>query len=236
MSSLEVPVFSIESALAAQSGGADRIEFCSGQAEGGLTPSYGNIIMAKKHLRIPFHVMIRPRAGDFFYTDKAFELMRRDILVCKELLADGVVFGMLDEKGHVDKIRCKELVEFARPMSVTFHRAFDLVEDPFKALEDIVETGFDRILTSGMQKTAIEGAGLIAELVKNAGIRIIIMPGAGINASNLSELKRITKACEFHASCKMLKTRPELTQRPVADEFINWETDAKLVRQLKSLL
>ena len=240
---LEVPAFSIESALAAQTGGADRIELCSGFLEGGLTPSYAMILSARKYLNIPFFVMIRPHGGDFLYSDTDFEMMRKDIRTCKEIMADGVVFGMLDEQGRVDKIRCSALVEMAKPLTVTFHRAFDMVSDPFKSLEDIISCGFSRILTSGLQQNAIEGAEMISALIKIAGNRISIMPGSGINAGNLPLLIHKTNAIEFHASCKALKEsqmkyRKQHIRMSAGEttEFQKWETSIEKVKELKSIL
>lgn len=153
-------------------------------------------------VQIPLYVMIRPRGGDFLYSDDEFEIMKTDILRCKELNCDGVVFGLLNEDGSIDKKRTAQLAALAYPMGVTFHRAFDRCANPFEALEDIIETGCERILTSGQHKTAIEGTALISDLIKQADERIIIMPGSGVNSSNIIELAEKTGAVEFHSSAK----------------------------------
>jgi len=197
---LEITVNSITSALIAQNSGADRIELCDNFAEGGTTPSAGAIQLARKHLTIELFVIIRPRGGDFLYNDIEFEIMKQDIIFAKEAGIDGVVFGILKEDGTVDHDRNLELVQLAGPMQTTFHRAFDMTVDPFKAIEDIISLGFNRILSSGQKPTAIGGAGLLAELVKMTEERIILMPGSGIDEDNISYLASRTKAREFHGS------------------------------------
>lgn len=197
---LEIIGFNIESCIAAQEAGAHRIELCSNPSEGGITPSYGFIKAALEKLSIELYVMIRPRGGDFFYADDEFEIMKADVKTCKKLGCDGIVIGMLQKDGSIDKKRCKELVVLAYPLGVTFHRAFDRTEDPFNALEDIIETGCERILTSGQQPKAIDGAQIIKKLIAHADDRIIIMPGSGVNAENIISLAENTGAKEFHSS------------------------------------
>jgi copper homeostasis protein len=199
---IEIVVYNIESALNAQEGGADRIELCDNPSEGGTTPSFGMIEQVRNHVAIQVFVMIRPRGGDFCYTDLEVEAMKRDIEVCKQLKVDGVVFGILDQDGRIDKARCKELIEFARPLGVTCHRAFDMTRDAYEALEDCIDAGFDRILTSGRQPSAPEGSELIRELVKHGGKQIVIMPGSGINEQNVKELIEVTGVTEIHFSAK----------------------------------
>lgn len=196
---IEVVVYNLESALKAQEGGADRIELCDNPADGGTTPSYGIIESIRANLSIDVFTMIRPRGGDFLYSNYEFHAMKRDIAQCQKLSVDGVVFGILDADGTIDKKRCQELIAKARPLKVTCHRAFDMTRDPFEALEDCIEVGFDRILTSGCEAKAQEGVGLIAELVKRAAGRITIMPGSGVNEENIEELVT-TGAQEFHFS------------------------------------
>ena len=204
---LEICVYSIESALEAEAGGADRVELCDNPPQGGTTPSYGAILLAKRALKAQLHVIVRPRGGDFLYTDAEFEVMKNDFDVCKTLGVHGVVIGLLLPDGSVDKTRTRELVVRARPMSVTFHRAFDMTADPKQALEDIVETGCARVLTSGQAPTAMEGRELIATLVEQAVKRIIVMPGVAIRESNIAELMRSTGATEFHtAASKTLES------------------------------
>lgn len=202
---LEIIGFDIESCRIAQAAGAGRIELCGGPGEGGTTPSYAFIKSARKALQIPLYAMIRPRGGDFLYSIDEFEIMKADILQCKQLGCDGVVFGLLNTDGSIDKKRAAQIVELAYPMGATFHRAFDRCANPFEALEHIIETGCERILTSGQQPTAAEGAALINNLIKQANERITIMPGGGVNSSNIIELAQKTGASEFHASAKMAK-------------------------------
>ncbi|MCW5850321.1 MAG: copper homeostasis protein CutC [Anaerolineae bacterium] len=176
---IEVCVDSVESALGAQAGGADRVELCDNLMEGGTTPSAGTIAVARRVLQLGLQVMIRPRGGDFCYSDLEFESMQHDIEVAKSHGADGVVFGLLLPDGRVDVERTRRLVEQARPLSVTFHRAFDVARDPFEALEALIQMGVDRILTTGQEPTVLEGLDLITELVRVAGDRVIILAGAG---------------------------------------------------------
>lgn len=197
---IEACTTSIESALQAQKGGAKRVELCDNIYEGGTTPGYGTIKKVREVLDIDLNVMIRPRGQDFCYSEMEFEIMKEDIQMCKQLGADGVVLGILKPDGNIDLERTTELVNLARPMSVTFHRAFDMTPDPFKSLEDIISAGADRILTSGHQNKAYDGIELIRELVIKAGDRIIIMPGSGINEENILEIKSRTGAKEFHLS------------------------------------
>ena len=199
---LEIAANSVASALAAQEGGADRIELCSALELGGLTPSHATIALARERLAIPIYVLIRPRAGDFLYNDLELEVMRYNIEACKALRCAGVVIGALDADGNVDVARCRTLVAAAGKLGVTFHRAFDVTRDPQRALEDVVGLGCERVLTSGARASAPEGADLIRKLVAQAGERIAIMPGAGIHAGNVAALRIATGAREFHASAK----------------------------------
>ena len=202
---LEVAVNSVSSALAAQTGGAGRVELCAALELGGLTPSYATIAMARERLRIPLYVLIRPRAGDFLYDDNECEAMRRDIETCVALGCDGVVLGALDADGDVDMERCYGLIAAAGHVGVTFHRAFDLVRDPHRALDDVIALGCERVLTSGQQTSAIAGAELIRALIMQADGRIGIMPGAGVNERNITALAAATGAREIHASAKRLR-------------------------------
>ncbi len=176
---VEVCVDSVESAIAAQRGGANRVELCDNLLEGGTTPSAGTIAIARANLEIKLQVIIRPRGGDFCYSDIEFAVIQHDIAVAKELGADGVVIGILNPDGSVDMERTAVLIAQARPLNVTFHRAFDMTNDPYRALEDLISLGVDRILTSGQEISVIEGLDLITELVRLAGDRVIIMPGGG---------------------------------------------------------
>jgi len=195
---LEACVNSAISAIEAQKGGANRVELCENLHDGGTTPSAGSIRFARKNLHIGLFVMIRPREGDFCYSEDEFEIMQHDVRVAKELGADGVVFGILLPDGSIDLDRMRMLVRLVRPMGVTCHRAFDMTADPYKAMEDLITLGVDRILTSGQQKTAPEGAALIKELIVRSSGRIIIMPGSGVKEHNVAGLIRSTGATEVH--------------------------------------
>jgi Uncharacterized protein involved in copper resistance len=195
---LEICVDTVGSAIEAQNAGADRVELCNNLSEGGTTPGIGTISSARNNLTIGLHVMIRPRGGDFLYTDLEYDIMRREIESCGECGVDGIVLGILESGGTIDVERTARLIEFARPMSVTFHRAFDMCSDPFKSLDDVIATGAERLLTSGLKNKADEGTELISQLVRQAGKKIIIMPGSGINESNIGLIAMNTGAAEFH--------------------------------------
>ena len=197
---LEIIGFNIESCIAAQEAGAHRIELCDSPSDGGTTPSNGFIKGARKKLSIELYVMIRPRGGDFIYSDDEFEIMKTDIEMCRQHGCDGVVIGLLKKDGTIDKKRCSELISLAYPLGVTFHRAFDRAKDPFRALEDVIETGCERILTSGQRPKAVDGAQIIKELITHAEDRIVIMPGSGVDARNIISLAENTGAREFHSS------------------------------------
>jgi len=197
---LEACIGSAEEAIAAQEGGADRVELCANLLEGGTTPSAGTIQLARQRVEIGLNVMIRPRGGDFCYSDVEFEIMKLDIELAKKLGADGVVFGILAEDGTVDAERTAALTELARPMNVTFHRAFDVTRDPYEALETLIGLGIDRILTSGQENSVLEGLDLITDLVQRAGDRIIIMPGAGITERNVKKIVAQSRAKEIHVA------------------------------------
>jgi len=199
---LEVCAGSLASAVAAEEGGAFRVELCDNLYEGGTTPSMGTIELARLKLSIRVHVIIRPRGGDFLYSDLEYVIIKRDVERCRDAGVEGVVIGFLTSDGLVDMERTREIVELARPMSVTFHRAFDMASNPFEALEDLMVTGVDRILTSGQQNKAPDGAALIAELVKKAEGKVIIMPGGGLNEHNITEFASRVHAREYHATLR----------------------------------
>jgi copper homeostasis protein len=203
---IEIATSDFPSSYAALQGGADRIELCDNLSEGGTTQSYGTIKLCREKLPISLFPIIRPRGGDFFYTDDEFEVMLHDVKLCRQLGCDGVVIGLLNPDGNIDIERSKRLVEMAYPMEVTFHRAFDRCRDPFEALEQLIEIGCTRILTSGQQPTAPAGMELITELVSKATDRIVIMPGSGVRKENINELAEKTGATEFHSS---LRTKVE---------------------------
>jgi copper homeostasis protein len=185
---IEVCAYSLESCINAQAGGAGRIELCGGLGEGGTTPSAGMLEMVKEYIQIPVYVMIRPRGGDFVYDFFEEEIMRKDIATAKKLGADGVVLGILHPDGQVDVERTKALVEFAHPLKVTFHRAFDLTPDPIKALAAVIATGAERILTSGQRASAPEALELLSQLSEKANGAIEIMAGGGVNHTNAAAL------------------------------------------------
>ena len=211
---VEVCANGVESCLAAQEGGADRVELCAGIPEGGTTPSYGEIKVARRVLTTTrLHVIIRPRGGDFLYSDLEVERMAADIAVCRELGVDGVVFGCLRTDGSIDVEKNRYLMDCAKGMSVTMHRAFDRAADPEQALEDIISLGFDRILTSGQQPKAIQGADLLARLNRQAAGRIILMAGSGVTEDNIDELRAKTGLHEFHFSGR--------ESQPSAMQYVN---------------
>ncbi|MBJ2176383.1 copper homeostasis protein CutC [Aureibaculum sp. A20] len=187
---IEICANSYQSAVNAEASGADRIELCSELAVGGITPSYGLIIKIKQDLRIPVHVLIRPRSGDFTYSNADFEVMKQDIVLCKNLGCEGVVSGVLNTDNTIDLERTKELIELARPMSFTFHRAFDWVVNPLKSLDELKAIGVNRILTSGQENQAIKGIELLKKLKVRAGTFIEIMPGSGVNIDTILEFKK----------------------------------------------
>ncbi len=204
----EICANSVESCLAAQEGGADRVELCAGIPEGGTTPSYGEIKLARKLLtKTKLHVIIRPRGGDFLYTPLELERMEEDIRICRELGVDGVVFGCLTEEGEIDREANRRLVELARPMSVTFHRAFDRTAAAMKALEDIISLGCNRILTSGQQPKAIDGISLLAKLEKKLKEYplppIQLLAGSGVNEENIRQIFDATGIHEYHFSARV---------------------------------
>jgi len=197
---VEICVDSIESALAAERGGAHRVELCSNLLEGGTTPSAGLIETVRRKVRIGLHIIIRPRGGDFCYSEDEFESMKRDVLTAKQLGADGVVFGILKEDGQVDTSRTRGLVELARPLSSTFHRAFDMTADLNQALEDVIKAGTSRVLTSGGEQNAEDGIATIVRLVRVAKDRVAVMVGGGIRETNVRQIIEATGAREIHAN------------------------------------
>jgi copper homeostasis protein len=240
---IEIVVYNIESALKAQEGGADRIELCDNPGEGGTTPSFGTIELVRQNVSIDVFVMIRPRGGDFHYSSYEFHAMKRDIWQCQKLSVDGVVFGILNPDGTIDKKRCKELIDKARPLKVTCHRAFDMTRDPFEALEDCIEAGFDRILTAGQQAQAVKGAALIGDLIKKANGRIAIMPGSGVNENTVSEIIAKSRATEIHFSAMVLRdSAMQFKNQQIAgmgsdegSEFRLRTVDPEKVRRIKEI-
>jgi copper homeostasis protein len=202
MFKLEVIAFNIDSCTIAEETGAHRIELCDNPGEGGTTPSYGMIRKAREKTSIQLYPIIRPRGGDFLYTEDEFSIMMQDIQLCREIGCDGVVIGLLKPDGTIDGVRTAKLVHAAYPMGVTFHRAFDRVKDHVSALESVIDCGCERILTSGLRPGVNEGCGIIRLMVEQAEERIIIMPGSGLRAKNLAAIARETGAKEFHSSAR----------------------------------
>jgi copper homeostasis protein len=241
---IEACVDSVPSAMAAEAGGAGRVELCDNLIEGGTTPSAGTIAECRARLRIPIFAMIRPRGGDFLYTDVEYAIMRRDIAHARSLGADGVVLGLLRPDGSVDVERTRALVEAARPLPVTFHRALDVARDADQALDALIALGVDRVLTSGQAATAPEGAAVIARLVRRAAGRIGILPGCGIDETNVRRLVADTGAREVHVRgtsplrSGMAHRNPRVSFRSAVDgdDSVLEATDAGRIRTMANLL
>ncbi|MBO7481426.1 MAG: copper homeostasis protein CutC [Bacteroidales bacterium] len=226
---VEICANSVQSAINAAKGGADRIELCQNLNEGGTTPSYATIKYCVEKLLLKTMVLIRPRPGDFCYNDAEYETIKEDVLICRELGANGIVVGFLDKNLDIDINRTSEIVRLARPMEVTFHRAFDRCRDWHNALEQIIECGCDRILTSGQRKTAPDGADNLREIQKQANGRIKILAGSGVNSQNVAELIKTTGVSEVHSSCKHTVENPQKTN--IDDSSRYMETDLEEVKR-----
>ena len=234
---LEIAVFNIESALTALAAGADRIEFCENPQEGGTTPSYGSLKTLIQKTSQPVFPIIRPRGGDFLYSDDEFESMKSDVLLVKELGYPGAVIGLLQKDGQIDINRTAELVSIAGHMEITFHRAFDRCIDPMKGLEDIIQTGCKRILTSGQVPNATNALPLLKELVIAANHRIIIMPGSGVRANNIKEIVHQTKATEIHSSArKSFPSKMNFIQETMKEDLVFTGVDMEEIAQMKTAL
>jgi copper homeostasis protein len=230
---LEIAVFSVEAALAAIDSGADRIEFCENPLEGGTTPSFGSLSSLITLTSKPVFPIIRPRGGDFLYTNNEFNAMRSDVLMARKLDYPGIVLGLLNADGSIDTERTKRLVDLASPMEVTFHRAFDRCKDPFKALEDIIATGCKRILTSGQVPNAADATPLLKKLVEQAGDRIIIMPGSGVRSNNIKEIIQATGAKEIHSSArKMVPTQMLYFKATMQEELLTTNVDTEEIKKM----
>jgi len=217
---IEIATSDFNTTKSAIEGGADRIELCANLAEGGTTPSYAHIKKCREAFDVLLYPIIRPRGGDFLYNKVEFEIMSNDIKLCKELGCDGVVIGLLNMDGSIDFTRTAELIELAYPMGVTFHRAFDRCKEPFEALEQLIEIGCERILTSGQMPSVVDGVDLVAELNKKADGRIIIMPGSGVRKENIKILADKTGCIEFHSS---LRGKAKSLMQFIHQGFINSE-------------
>ncbi len=234
---LEIATFNFQSGLLAAQAGADRIEVCDNMAEGGTSPSYGTIKLLKEHISIPVFAMIRARGGDFLYNEVEFAAMLKDLQLYKELGCEGIVFGFLNSDGTINKKMTRRFVEAAYPMEVTFHRAFDRSVDPLQALEDIIECGCQRILTSGQKPFAQDGIGLLKQLVDQAGERIIILPGCGVLSNNIKLLAEQTGAVELHSSAKILNPSSMKFINPLMNEILDTvSVDVEDIKKMKNEL
>ncbi len=234
---LEIAVFNIDSALLAASAGADRLELCENPSEGGTTPSYGTLKIVKEKVNIPVFPIIRPRGGDFLFSEDEFAVMKKDVELCKQLGFEGVVIGLLNTDGTVDAERTKILVETAYPMETTFHRALDRATDPLAAMETLIECGCTRILTSGQVPNAWDGKELIKQLIEQADDRIIIMPGSGVRSNNIKELAAFTGAIELHSSArKIIASGMTFTKQSMHEELKTVSVDVEEIQKMKTLL
>lgn len=237
---IEIATSDFPTTRSAVEGGADRIELCANLAEGGTTPSYAHIKKCREAFSIPLFPIIRPRGGDFLYAKDEFEIMKNDIKLCKELGCDGIVIGLLNMDGTIDITRTSELIELAYPLEITFHRAFDRCRNPFEALEELIEIGCQRILTSGQTPTVSEGVDLIAELNESADDRIIIMPGSGVRKENIRMLADKTGCIEFHSSLRGKTKSPMQFTHPAfansEESYSNNEISPDEVRALRNAL
>lgn len=237
---IEIATSDYSTTKAAVAGGADRIELCANLSEGGTTASYGTIMTCRHDFDVLLYPIIRPRGGDFLYSDEEFSVMLRDVELCKQAGCDGVVIGMLLADGNIDVKRTSQLVDAAYPLGVTFHRAFDRCIDSHKALEQLIEVGCERILTSGQQPKAVESIPLIASLNQLANGRIIIMPGSGVNKNNIRQIADATGCTEFHASLRGQRASEMSYINPAfandAESYINNFVDAEAVKTLREAL
>ncbi len=237
MNCLEIAVFNIESALAAEKAGANRIEFCENALEGGTTPSFGSLKSLKKIITIPVFPIIRPRGGDFLYSSIEFEIMKTDVEIIKGLGFEGIVVGILDENGNLDFEKNKTLVELAYPMDVTLHRAFDRTKNSLESLEMAVDIGFLRILTSGQVPNAFEGKDLIKKLIEKADNRIIIMPGSGVRSNNAKQLMTETGATEIHSSArKNVSSKMKFSQNSMKEKLESVFVDEEEIKLLANIV
>jgi copper homeostasis protein len=234
---LEIAVFNIESAFAATNAGADRLELCENPFDGGTTPSYGFLKNVAENISIPVFPIIRPRGGDFLYSQAEFKQICYDIELCKDLGFKGIVCGLLLLDGTIDHKRTSTLVKLAGTMQFTFHRAFDRAIHPLQALETIIESGAKRILTSGQVPNAFDGKELIQQLVQQAENRIIIMPGSGVRSNNIKALQLFTGVTELHSSARLfVQSMMQYHQDLMNEEMINTMVDAEEIKKMKALL
>lgn len=236
----EACVDSLSSAVNAEIAGADRIELCADLVEGGITPSFATIKLAVDILKIPVNVLVRPRGGDFLYSESEYEVLKQDVVVCRELGVNGIVIGVLTEDGEIDFVRTKELIELAGKMSVTFHRAFDMTRDPEKSLMALIDLGVDRVLTSGQEADVQKGISTLKKLVEKAEDKIIIMPGGGVTENNIKEVVEQTGVKEIHASArekvksrmKFVNPKTSMSDSKTMEEYDLMVTSADRIREM----
>jgi copper homeostasis protein len=234
---LEVCAFNVQSCIIAERAGAMRVELCDNPIEGGTTPSYGSIKQARERIAIRLYPIIRPRSGNYFYDNEEYEIIKKDIAICRELGCDGISVGAATITGEIDTEWLKRIVEWAGPMGVTCNRAFDGTPDPSKALEDIIDCGCERVLTSGQRTAAPEAGELLGKLVQQANGRISIMPGAGIKSSNIAQLRKECKAKEYHASTRKIAPNPlSYINTQVSDYGNVYIADEQEVRAMVEIL
>ncbi len=237
---IEIATSDFITTQAAVAGGADRIELCANLAEGGTTPSYATVIKCRETFSVELYPIIRPRGGDFLYTDEEFDIMKADVQLCKDLGCDGIVIGLLLADGAIDIVRTKQLIDMVYPLGVTFHRAFDRCRDPFAAIEQLIDAGCERILTSGQRPSVTDGVDLVTELNKKSDSRIIIMPGSGVRKDNIKMLAEKTGCVEFHSSLRSkIKSKMNFIHAAFAgteESYTNNFIDAEEVKALREEL
>lgn len=233
---LEVCCYTTASALIAQQAGAHRIEFCDNYFEGGTTPSFGNLHWAIEHISLPIFPIIRPRGGHFVYSDTEIEIIKKEIKYCRQLGFEGIVTGALTKTGTIDYKLTANICEWAWPMEVTFHRAFDRVQSPFEALEVVIEAGCTRVLTSGQFPTALLGMNILQNLLIAAKEQIIVMPGGGIRASNLGSLLQNLPAKEFHTSALTFQPEPYFSPESMAEKLVKPTAELAEITQMLDIL
>ena len=234
---MEVCAFNIQSAIIAEKAGAARVELCDNPVEGGTTPSYGTIRQTREKISISLYPIIRPRSGNYFYDDNEMAIIKHDIMMCKELGCNGISIGVQKINGEIDIDKFKQIVEWAYPMGVTCNRAFDVTPDPCMALENLIDCGCERVLTSGQKSAAPYAGEILNKLVQQAGDKIIVMPGAGIKSSNIQQLIIESGAKEYHGSARKIIENPVLFENLLVSDFGNvYETDEKELREILSLM
>ncbi len=233
----EVCAFNIQSAIIAEKAGAARVELCDNPVEGGTTPSYGAIRQTREQLSILLYPIIRPRSGNYLYDVNELEIIKHDIVICKELGCDGISIGVQKIDGEIDTDKLKQIVEWAYPMGVTCNRAYDATPDPFKALEDLIDAGCERVLTSGQKSKAPDAGEILHQLVQQAGERIIIMPGAGIKSTNIEKLIQQSGAKEYHGSARKAIANSMQFANPLVTDFGNvYISDEEELRKIMACM